>query len=121
MIHDIYDPPPAPVPLAPPQAEPLTWTAADLVVLFVLGTFVAIGSVIAWSYEPTMALLTLGGGAMVILESWFSALSFLHRRPWVSMTGRWKIFLAALLPWALGLGLAAGLMLILFSFSESAG
>ena len=56
----------------------------------------------------------------MIVESWFTALGFLHRRP-TEGGGRWKIFLAALLPWVLGLGLAAALMLGLFYLSDRAG
>ena len=121
MIRDIYDPPPAPIHLAPPPAEPLTWTAVDVLILFCLGTGVLVGSVWAWIYDPSMGLLCLGGGALVLFESWFSALSFLHRRPWVSFSGRWRVFLAALVPWAVGLGLAAALMVALFSLSDWAG
>ena len=121
MLHDIYDPPPAPVPLAPPSAEPLIWTAPDLAFLILLGS--AVSAVSAWAFmiEPALALLTFAGGALVICESWFSALSFLHRRPWVGFAGRWKVFVAALLPWVLGLGLAVALMLLLFSLSDRAG
>ncbi|MDX2036369.1 MAG: hypothetical protein SFX72_06935 [Isosphaeraceae bacterium] len=120
-MHDIYDPPPAPVPLEPPQPEPLSWTAPDLTMLALLALGVVALAAWAWSYEPTMAILTLGGGAMVILESWFSALTFLHRHPAAGETGRIRVFLAALVPWAIGLGLAAALMLLLFSLSDSAG
>ena len=65
-----------------------------------------------------MAALILVGGALVIAESWFTALGFLHRRPLAGLGGRWKIFLAALVPWVLGLGLAAALMLGLFYLSD---
>jgi hypothetical protein len=117
--HDIYDPPPAPIPWAPPEAEPLTFTAGDLTVLATFSSLVLAASSLAWRVEPTMALLILVGGALVIAESWFTALGFLHRRP-TELGGRWKIFLAALVPWVLGLGLAAGLMLGLFYLSDRA-
>ena len=120
-MHDIYDPPPAPLPWAPPEIEPLHWTAGDLTVLASLCLMVVAGSALAWRIEPTLALLTLMGGALVIVESWFTALSFLHRRPVGHLGARWKIFLAALLPWFLGLGLAAALMLGLFRLSDWAG
>ena len=118
--HDIYDPPPAPIPWAPPEPEPLHWTAGDLSVLAAFSVLIVVASAFAWRVEPTMALLILVGGALVIAESWFTALSFLHRRP-IDLGGRWKIFLAALVPWVLGLGLAAALMLGLFYLSDRAG
>ena len=118
--HDIYDPPPAPIPWAPPEAEPLTFTAGDLAVLATFSGLVLAASALAWGVDPTMSLLILVGGALVIAESWFTALGFLHRRP-VDLGGRWKVFLAALLPWVLGLGLAAALMLGLFHLSDRAG
>jgi hypothetical protein len=119
-MHDIYDPPPAPIPWAPPKAEPLNWTAGDLTVLATFSVLIAGAAALAWQVEPTMAFLILVGGALVIVESWFTALGFLHRRP-VELGGRWKIFLAALVPWLLGLGLAAALMLGLFYLSDRAG
>ena len=119
-VHDIYDPPPAPIPWDPPQAEPLQWTAGDLTVLITLGILVLAASGLAWRIEPTMAFLILTGGALVIVESWFTALGFLHRRP-IDLGGRWKIFLAALIPWVFGLGLAAALMLGLFYLSDRSG
>ncbi len=118
--HDIYDPPPAPIPWAPPQAEPLNWTAGDLTVLASFGALVLTASALAWRVEPTMAALIFLGGVLVIVESWFTALGFLHRRP-LGLGGRWKIFLAALIPWVLGLSLAAALMLGLFYLSDRAG
>jgi len=101
-IHDIYDPPPAPIPWAPPQAAPLTWTAGDLTVLASFGALVLLASALAWRIEPTLAALVLLGGALVIVESWFTALGFLHRRP-VESGGRWKIFVAALMLGLFGL------------------
>ena len=118
--HDIYDPPPAPIPWAPPEAEPLNWTAGDVSVLSTLGALILLAAGFAWRVEPTVAGLILVGGALVLIESWFTALGFLHRRP-VTLGGRWKIFLAALVPWVLGLGLAAAMMLGLFYLSDRAG
>ena len=118
--HDIYDPPPAPIPWAPPEAEPLHWTAGDVTVLATLAVLILAAAVLAWRVEPTVAALILLGGALVLVESWFTALGFLHRRP-LDLGGRWKIFLAALVPWVLGLGLAAAMMLGLFYLSDRAG
>src|SRR5258708_13915613 len=83
-MHDIYDPPPAPIPWAPPEPEPLNWTAGDLTVLASFSVLVVAASALAWQIDSTMAFLILLGGALVIVESWFTALGFLHRRP---MTG----------------------------------
>jgi len=118
--HDIYDPPPAPIPWAPPEAEPLNWTAGDASVLAVLSGLILAASALAYRVEPTVAFMILLGGALVLIESWFTALGFLHRRP-LDLGGRWKIFLAALVPWVLGLGLAAAMMLGLFYLSDRAG
>ena len=35
-MHDIYDPPPAPVAWNPPKPEPLVFTTGDLICLIVL-------------------------------------------------------------------------------------
>ena len=47
----------------------------------------------------------------MILESWFTALGFLHRCRPLGLRARWTIFLAALIPWLIGLGIAAAFML----------
>jgi hypothetical protein len=117
-LHDIYDPPPAPVPWAPPASEPLNWTSGDLIVLASFVSLVGVASGLAWRFDPTLAFLVLFGGALVIVESWFTALGFLHKRPAEGIRGRWRIFLAALVPWVIGLGLAAALILGLFRFSD---
>ncbi len=57
----------------------------------------------------------------MILESWFTALGFLHRCPPVSLKLRWTISLAALIPWLVGLGFAVCLMLCLFWISDHLG
>ena len=119
-MHDIYDPPPAPIPWAPPKAEPLHWTAGDLTVLASFAILILTAAALAWRVEPTLTFLILLGGVLVIVESWFTALGFLHRRPMTSLRERWKIFLAALMPWVFGLGLAAALMLGLFYLSDRA-
>jgi hypothetical protein len=120
-MHDIYDPPPAPVAWNPPKAERLVFTTGDLVCLVLLCGLLGAASVAAWSAEPTMALLTALGGALVILESWFTALGYLHRRHALSLRARWTIFLAALVPWLVGLSIAATLMLSLFLVSDWVG
>lgn len=121
VLHDIYDPPPAPVPLAPPPAEPMARSSGDLAIFVGLGAIVLAGSAWAWTVDPGMAALTLVGGTIVVVESWSTALGFLHRRPWMGLNGRWKIFAAALVPWVVGLGLAAGLMIAMFYLADHAG
>ena len=68
-----------------------------------------------------MALLTGLGGLLVILESWFTALGYLHRRHELSVRARWTVFFAALVPWLVGLGIAAALMRGLFLVSDLLG
>ena len=79
-MHDIYDPPPAPLAWNPPKPERLVFTTGDLVCLALLCTLLFAASVLAWRTEPAVALFTALGGTLVILESWFTALGFLHRR-----------------------------------------
>ena len=120
-LHDIYDPPPAPMPLVPPAPERVSYRPGDLVILGALVVMVLIVALAAYFYEPVIAYLTLVGGGIVIVESWSTAIGFLNKRPWMGSGGRWKIFLAALMPWLLGLGLAAALMMSLFWLSDWAG
>lgn len=115
---DIYNPPPAPVAYVPPGPEPLRWTRADLVGLVVVCGLLALMSALAWWAEPSVGLLTALGGTLVALESWFTALGFLHRHPEIHQAQRARIFLAALVPWMIGLGLAAALMAGLFAASD---
>lgn len=116
-MRDIYDPPPARIALEP-QNAPLSWSRGDL--LWLAGLIVASLLAAAWAYsvEPMLGTTVLVGGLFVALESWFSALTFFHRHPDAREGGRWRIFLAAVTPWALGLGLAAGLMMALFAFTD---
>ena len=119
-MHDIYDPPPAPVAWNPPPAKPLVTTRGDLAFLVVFAAILAVATGLAWSVEPALALLVTIGGALVLLESWFTALGFLHRRPPESISRRWTVFLAALVPWVVGLGVAAAIMMGLFYVSDLA-
>jgi|SRR5579864_3514439 len=120
-MHDIYDPPPAPVAWDEPKPKPLVLTRGDVACLATFGTLLAFATGVAWSIEPTLAILATVGGTLVILESWFTALDFLHRSPSSSLSGRWIIFLAALVPWVVGLGVAATLMMGLFLISDWVG
>lgn len=117
-IHDIYDPPPAPIPWDPPPPQPIKLSAGDFACLGIFGVLLLAAAGWAWSIEPTMALMVLIGGTLVVLESWFTALGFLHRREAHGLRARWSIFFAALIPWLAGLGLATALMLGLFVVSD---
>jgi hypothetical protein len=120
-LHDIYNPPPAPVPLAPPPPEPLHWRPGDLGILAGLIAMVVGLAAWAWTVAPELSVLALIGGTVVIVESWSTALGFLHRRPWMGENGRWKIFAAALVPWLVGLALATGLMMGVFRLVDWIG
>jgi hypothetical protein len=109
-MRDIYDPPPAPVALGTPATERMIWTKADFACLATFGLIVAAGSLLASLFEPTLAL--------VFVEGWYTAVAYLHRHPAASMKLRWITFVAALVPWTVGLGVAAGAMLILFKISD---
>lgn len=117
-MRDIYNPPPAPIAYDPPQPEPLAITGTDLLWLLGLLGLLVVVSVMAWNIEPTLGAWVSVGGLFVILESWFSGLSFLRRHPDDRPTSRWLIFLAAMIPWFLGLGFAATLMQGLFWLSD---
>ena len=117
---DIYDPRPMPISGGPPEAEPVTWQVRDLGALIVLGlpVYGAVGW--AWSQDHTLGLWVSIAGVFMILESWFSALTYLqrHRDSTFTRGGRWLVFLSAFLPWILSLCLGVLLMLGLFSFSD---
>jgi hypothetical protein len=107
------------VPFDPPKAERLAFRPGDVACLVALFVVLGVGSLVAWPTEPTVALMTALGGSLVILESWFTALGFLHRFKPLGTRARWTIFLAALIPWLIGLGIAAALMLSLFWVSDA--
>jgi hypothetical protein len=117
-MHDIYDPPPAPVPYVPLKPEPLVFTTGDLACLVTLCALPCGIASVFWPNEPTMMLMTSVGGSLVVLESWFTALGFLHRVKPLGLKARWTVFVAALVPWLVGLGIAATLMVGLFWISD---
>jgi len=121
-MHDIYDPPPAPEQdWMPPRSEPLIFTAGDLLCLVGLCAILFVLSITAWRAEPTLALATAAAGSLVILESWLTALGYLHRCSPLRLKARWMIFLAALIPWLLGLGVVVSVMISLFWISDLIG
>ncbi len=118
-MHDRYDPPPALTEdYAPPRAERLVFTAGDLLCLVGLCAVLFAGSLLAWRSVPELAIGTAAAGSLVILESWFTALGFLHRTRPLRLKVRWLIFLAAIVPWLVGLGVAVSAMVMLFWISD---
>jgi hypothetical protein len=118
-MHDIYDPPPAlEQEWTPPQREPLIFTIGDLMCLVGLCSVLFAASVVGWATEPELAIATAAAGALVILESWLTAQTYLHRCRPLRLKARWTIFLAAMVPWMVGLGIAVTVMLSLFWVSD---
>jgi hypothetical protein len=119
-MRDRYDPPPALTEeYALPKPERLVFTIGDSVCLIALCAVLLGGSMLAWRTEPELAICTAAAGSLVILESWFTALGFLHRTRPLKLKLRWLIFLAAIVPWLIGLGVAVSAMLLLFWISDS--
>lgn len=116
-MRDIYDPPPAPITLKPPST-PLLWNGRDLLWLGLLVGLAILSAAWAWSVEPVLWPAVLLGGMFVALESWFSALTFFQRHPDAGESRRWRIFLAATMPWVFGLGIATALMVGLFLLTD---
>lgn len=119
-MQDIYNPPPAPVPLQPAAREPLSITRGDIAWLCGLLLLLGIGTGAAWTVDTSLAIGVLVGGLFVIFESWFSGLTFLRRHDAARTLSRWLIFGAALMPWLIGLGFATALILTLFFLTDSA-
>jgi hypothetical protein len=119
-MRDIYNPPPAPVPLEPAAPEPLAVTRGDLAWLLAMLVLLGMGVGAAWAVDDSLGVGVLVGGLFVILESWFSGLTFLRRHDAARTLSRWLVFGAALMPWLVGLGFAAALLMVLFSLSDSA-
>lgn len=120
--HDIYNPPPATIAITPAPPEPIRWTGVDLVALTALAFPVYLAAAWAWSVDLTLGVWVTIAGVFMILESWFSALTFLHRHPAArGLRGmqRWMVFLSALSPWLLTLGFGLALMFGLFLVSDT--
>lgn len=92
----------------PVEARPSDWLW--LAVCF--GTLGGASAALAWWIDPTFAGLTALGGSLVVLESWMIAMGALSRRPSRSRDwrGRWRVFLATLAPWVLGIALTGAAM-----------
>ncbi len=118
--HDIYDPPPSTVSYLSAPYEPLQFTRLDLICLAFLFVIVVGLAIPAFFFDLILGLLVLIGGSLVTLESWYTALGFLSRFPSKGPWGRLGIMAAALIPWIVGLGLSAALMIGLFAWTELA-
>ena len=100
------------------QVRALVFTTGDLLCLVGLWRLLFAGSLLAWRSAPSWRVATAAAGSLVILESWFTALGFLHRTRPLRLKLRWLIFLAAIVPWLVGLGVAVSAMLMLFWISD---
>lgn len=118
-LHDIYDSAPLPAPPRALKPERLTWTHSDVFILCVLGSIVALLAAAAWLIDESLGVLAGLGGGLVIIESWITGLSYLQRHPVAGRKLRWVTFFAALVPWIVGLGVAASFMLLLFRLTDS--
>ncbi len=117
-MHDIYNPPPAPLVLDVTSPEPLVVSSSDVAWLLLLCGLLVPPSAWAWSVDAMLGLGVTMGGLFVVLESWFSGLTFLRRHPSARPVGRGLIFLAALVPWLIGISFVASLMLSLFWLTD---
>ncbi len=117
-IHDIYDPPPSQTSWLPPQPDEFAFTHGDLRCLIGLCAGWGAATIPFWLIDPLVGLLAMLGGGLVIFESWYTALLYLYREGIKGPWRRFRIILAAHLPWAIGLGVATLLMFGLFRLSD---
>ncbi len=110
--------PPSPIRGTPSRGDDQSVTKSDL--LWLAGLFALMFGLAAsaWAIAPVLGIGAIIGGLFVALESWFSGLTFLRRHPSARPMGRGLIFLAALVPWLIGLGFTAALMWGLFLISD---
>ncbi len=123
-MKDIYDPPPVPEQelVAPLRPDTVELTRGDRLAVVVLALLPFAASLLAWHSEPELAIATGFAGSLVILESWFTAMNYMHRHSrLVGLRARWTLFLAALLPWLVGVGVTIGSILGLFWVSDHTG
>ncbi|WP_165230332.1 hypothetical protein [Aquisphaera insulae] len=114
-MHDIYDPTPRPeIDWEPPREERLSLSRGDALALAGLCAVLFGVAFLAWRDEPLLAFIAAAVGALVVIESWLTTVGFLNRCPPVSLRLRGTIFLAALMPWMVGLSVAVGFILSLF-------
>lgn len=118
-MHDVYDPPPVPeIEWEAPRREPLDVSRGDVACL--VGLCLALFAISAafWRDEPAVAVIAAGAGSLIVLESWITALGYFRRRPPLSLRARWTVFLAALVPWVVGVGAAVAFLLGVFWASD---
>ena len=117
-MRDIYDSTPAPVAVNLPAGEPLHLTTVDFAFLAVSSITVLVLSLGGWLLDGTVSLFIALGGALVVFESWHTALTFLQRHKKEDRQTRILIRRAALIPWLVVLGSAALAMMGLFWLSD---
>lgn len=118
-MHDVYDPPPRPeIDWEKPRREPLIVSRGDVACLASLCLALFLAAAVFWRSEPILAILAAGAGSLVVMESWLTALAFFHRSPPLGLKARWTVFLAAILPWIVGVAAAIAFMLGLFWLSD---
>lgn len=120
--RNLFNPSPVSRPLSKPVRHPLRPLKADLGWLaMVVAILLIVVTATVWLVDEILGLLVGLGGLLVLLESWFTGLGYLERRPLSPTRDRWSIHFAALIPWIIGLGLAALLMTGLFFLSDWLG
>lgn len=118
-LHDIYNPPPAPMPFeVASQNEPLVITSSDVAWLLVLCVLVVPPSVMAWILDPLLGAALTVVSVFIVLESWFSGLTFLRRHPAARPLWRGMVFLAATVPWLIGAAFMVSLILAFFWLTD---
>ncbi len=81
-MRDIYDPPPVPeIDWERPRPEPFFFSRGDIICLVVLCSLLLIAAAVIWPTQPMLAVIAAGAGALIVLESWLTALGSLHESP----------------------------------------
>ncbi|WP_337175234.1 hypothetical protein [Paludisphaera sp.] len=118
-MHDVYDPPPVPeIEWEEPRREPLEVSRGDVACLVGLCAALFGIAAIFWSDDPFVAVIAAGAGSLIVLESWLTALARFKRTPTHGVRARWTVFLAALVPWVVGVGAAVAFLLGVFWVSD---
>ena len=118
-MHDIYDPPPA----LEQEWTPPRRGAADLhdgrpVLPCRAVRLLFSAAVLAWHSEPELAIATAAAGCAGDPGKLAHRGGLPASLPAIGTQTRWTIFLAALIPWLVGLGITVTVMLSLFWVSD---
>jgi hypothetical protein len=118
-MHDVYDPPPVPeIEWEEPRREPLDVSRGDVACLAALCLALFAVSAFFGRSEPVVAVIAAGAGSLIVLESWLTALARFRRTPTHGLRARGTVFLAALVPWVVGVGVAIAFLLGVFWLSD---